>query len=348
MTDSIVIGGGIVGTAAAAFLAEAGVSVTLFDRTGLASGASGANSGVVQHPLDPALTRLYEESLEHYSTLAGFELPADPVGVLIVSDRPEALGPPVPFPELDPTLLEGAELRAAEPTLADGLAAWRLDTGRPVPPAAAANAFATRARQAGAEFRIGEPAEVAIDDARASGVTVAGRLHPAGAVVLAAGPWTPSPFISALWGVVVELELPDAPRHVLEEAGIEALTSETGAPTALFSAVTARGISAIGSTFTKDWQEPEALASALLENAAQFVPGLKDIRPRGLRTCARPLSADGRPLLGALPGVEGVSVASGHGAWGITLGPASARLVADQLLGRPADIPPELSAARWG
>ena len=348
MTDVAVIGAGIVGCSLAAFLAEAGARVVVYEREAIAAGASGRNSGVVQHPLDPALTRLYEESLEHYSTLAGFELPADPVGVLIVSDRPEALGPPVPFPELDPTLLEGAELRAAEPALADGLAAWRLDTGRPVPPAAAADAFATRARAAGAEFRIGEPAEVAIDDARASGVTVAGRLHPAGAVVLAAGPWTPSPFISALWGVVVELGLPDAPRHVLEEAGIEALTSEIGAPTALFSAVTARGISAIGSTFTKDWQEPGALAPALLENAARFLPGLKDIRPRGLRTCARPLSADGRPLLGALPGVEGVSVASGHGAWGITLGPASARLVADQLLGRPADIPPELSAARWG
>ncbi len=40
---------------------------------------------------------------------------------------------------------------------------------------------------------------------------------------------------------------------------------------------------------------------------------------------------------------ENVAVASGHGAWGITLGPASARLVADQLLGRPAEIPPALS-----
>ena len=45
MSDVIVIGGGIVGTSAAAFLAASGASVTLFDRTGLASGASGANSG---------------------------------------------------------------------------------------------------------------------------------------------------------------------------------------------------------------------------------------------------------------------------------------------------------------
>jgi glycine/D-amino acid oxidase-like deaminating enzyme len=40
-------------------------------------------------------------------------------------------------------------------------------------------------------------------------------------------------------------------------------------------------------------------------------------------------------------------IAGGHGAWGITLGPASARLVADGLLGRTAEIPPALSAGRF-
>ena len=89
-----------------------------------------------------------------------------------------------------------------------------------------------------------------------------------------------------------------------------------------------------------------ALAPTLLENATRFLPGLKGVTPRGVRACARPSSADGWPFLGPLPGLEGVSVASGHGAWGITLGPASARLVADQLLGRPAEIPPALRQAR--
>ena len=50
----IVIGAGIVATAAAAFLAAGGAHVTLYERAGLASGASGANSGVVEHPFDPA------------------------------------------------------------------------------------------------------------------------------------------------------------------------------------------------------------------------------------------------------------------------------------------------------
>jgi glycine/D-amino acid oxidase-like deaminating enzyme len=347
--DFAVIGGGIVGCSLAAFLAEAGAAVVLYEREAIAAGASGRNSGVVQHPLDAALVDLYEESLEHYATLGrGFMLPPDPVGLLLVSDHPEARGPaPAEFPELNPTLLEGADLRTVEPALADGLAAWRLDTGRPVPPAAAANAFALRAHEAGAQLRVGEAASVAVNDGRATGVTAGGTHHPAGAVAIAAGPWSPHPAISALWGVVVELELDEAPRHVLEEVGIEALTSQEGAPTALFSAVTARGISAVGSTFTKQKPDAEALAPVLLEHAARFLPGLTGMRPRGLRACARPGSADGRPLLGLLPGIEGLAIASGHGAWGITLGPASARLVADQLLGRPAEIPRAFSPGRF-
>jgi glycine/D-amino acid oxidase-like deaminating enzyme len=60
------------------------------------------------------------------------------------------------------------------------------------------------------------------------------------------------------------------------------------------------------------------------------------------------MSADGRPLLGPLAGAEGLFVAAGHGPWGISLGPGSARLVADAVLGRPTAIAPELAAARFG
>jgi glycine/D-amino acid oxidase-like deaminating enzyme len=382
--DVAVIGGGIVGCALAAFLAEGGARVRLYEREAVAAGASGRNSGVLQHPLDAALTGLYEESLAHYAALGhGFALPADPVGLLVVAERPEALGPPpAEFPELRPQRLEGAELRAAEPALADGLVAHRFDTGRPVPPAAAAHAFATRAREAGAELVIGAAAALATHAGRATGVTVAGEHHPAGAVALAAGPWTPAAAggggagagrgdamatgggraadgsgdpvaggdprlpIAPLWGVVVEVALERPPTHVIEEAGVDELTGAE-VPGELFSLVTARGVSALGSTFLPARPDAAALAPRLRERGARFVPGVREARATGLRACARPVSADGRPLLGPLPGVAGAVVAAGHGAWGVTLGPASARLVADGLLGRPAAIAPELAAGRF-
>jgi D-amino-acid dehydrogenase len=55
----------------------------------------------------------------------------------------------------------------------------------------------------------------------------------------------------------------------------------------------------------------------------------------------RPSTPDGLPLIGALPGLDGVYVASGHGMLGVTLAPATAALLAPLVLeGRAA---PELA-----
>ncbi len=346
MTDFAVIGGGIVGCALAAFLAEAGAAVTLYEREAVAAGASGRNSGVLQHPFDELLVGLYEESLRHYAELDGFELPREPSGILIVSRGPLAAER---FPELRPQVLQDA--REAEPSLAEGFTAVRYETGRPVPPAAATQAFAARAVRAGAKLEIAD-ARVAIRNGRATGVTIGREHRPAGAVAVAAGPWTPEVIgtgrapISPLWGVVVEVALERPPRHTIEESGIDALT-EGGAGGTLFSIVTAQGVSSVGSTFLPEKPDAREWAPRLLARGATFVPALRDAVPRGLRACARPLSDDGRPLLGGI-GIENLAVASGHGAWGVSLGPASARLVADGLLGRDAEIPRELAArSRW-
>ena len=61
--DVVVIGGGIIGTSVAAFLAEAGRRVVLVERAEIGAGASGRNSGVVQHPFDPALVALHLETV---------------------------------------------------------------------------------------------------------------------------------------------------------------------------------------------------------------------------------------------------------------------------------------------
>jgi glycine/D-amino acid oxidase-like deaminating enzyme len=232
---------------------------------------------------------------------------------------------------------------------------YRLATGRPVPPGAATLAYAERARAAGAELLEGATATPVVAGGRATGVRTASGEAPAGAVVVAAGPWTAALVdpggawrpITAAWGVNVELRLSRPPRHAVEEGGVEALMSGGDVPGELFSLVTRDGASALGSTFYPERPEPAAVAPALVERGTRFLPALAGTHVVSVRACARPVSADGRPLLGPLPGVEALFVAAGHGPWGISLGPGSARLVADAILGRPAAIPAALAAARF-
>ena len=178
--DVAVIGGGIVGCAAAAFLAEAGARVTLFERDAIAAAASGRNQGVLQDPLDPVLTPLYEESLRlHAETAPELRLDRPPHGLLLVArDRavPAALAARLArtHAELEPAFLEDA--REAEPGLAAGVCACRLDTGHQVAPAAATHAWARRAQSAGVRIELGR-AVAAVD-------------LEADAILSAAGPWS--------------------------------------------------------------------------------------------------------------------------------------------------------------
>lgn len=358
LPDVAVIGGGIVGTATAAFLADAGASVVLYERTAVAAGASGRNSGVVQHPLDPILVALHVETLALYRELAdrsdgAFDLPTEPAGLLHVTTDAavarrltDALR--ASHPTLDPAFLDAGEARRVEPRLGEDVAACRVSIGYPVAPASATRAYAALAERRGARILT-----------EAAGVDV-----PAGAVVVAAGPWTPGLLAPAgtwrpirpVWGIVADVGLADPPRHVLEEAEIDAAIEPGVVADAAdhldlaFSLVTAAGSSALGSTFLDAPLEPDAasIVPAIVERGARFVPALAAAPVRAIRVCARPVAVDGRPLVGAVPWRSRTFVAAGHGAWGISTGPACARMIADLVLGRAAGVPAELSPGRFG
>jgi len=364
-THVIVVGGGIVGTSAAAFLADAGVRVTLVEREGLASGASGANQGIVQHPFDPVLDPLYHDTLALLRDLSapgsGFHLSDEPAGMLFVSPdeavvRGEAAEISATFDHVGTDVVGGSDLRRLEPALGEGLWACRADIGYAVAPGASTYAYATRAEGLGAVIRQGRGASLAVRGGAVVGVEVGGRLIPADAVLVAAGPWTSELLeplgravpIAPRWGVIVEADLADPPRHIMEEAGIGSMLAggEDG-PEQDFSLVPFPETSAVGSTFLADEPDPASWVERILVRASRFVPGVEDAPIRGVRACARPMSVDGRPLMGAVPGVDGLFVCAGHGPWGISTGPASAWLVTDLILGREPFIPPELDVARF-
>ena len=87
--DFTVVGAGFAGCSAAAFLAEAGATVDVYERAEIAAGASGRNSGAIQHPFDRALAGLHDETLAIYRGLEGFELPPAPAGLLMLAGSEE-------------------------------------------------------------------------------------------------------------------------------------------------------------------------------------------------------------------------------------------------------------------
>jgi glycine/D-amino acid oxidase-like deaminating enzyme len=312
------------------------------------------------------LAELHVETLRHYRGLDGFDMPEQPAGVLVLARERAPLVPTVAEiasrqPELEPALLDPVELKRLEPRLGRKIWGCRLETGYPVRPGAATLGFAERARRSGALLHEGRPAWPWVIGRSVRGVLAGGRHFAAGTVLVAAGPWAPEVIdptrawrpIVPVWGVVVELSVEDPPRHVIEELGVEGVAGVKAGegpavpPESIFSMVAANGAVSVGSTFLADEPDPASWAGRLRRAGEPFVPALGRAKVEGARSCARPQSMDGRPLVGPAGGIENLWIAAGHGPWGISTGPATARMAADALLGR-AEPPPELRADRLG
>jgi glycine/D-amino acid oxidase-like deaminating enzyme len=346
--DLGIIGGGIIGAAAAAYAAEAGLRVVLFERDRIAAAASGRNSGAVQSPFDPVFAALHSRSIELYRetavTDAGFALTPRPTGLMLLSLDEDAVRAThasisADRPDLRPEFLAAGEAARIEPALQRELAACRLETGYPVAPATATNAFALRAEAAGATLVLGKQATVDVSGKSATGIRTSGSAVTCDRVLVAAGPWTSdlipgwsdSRPIGPVWGVVATTAIADAPRHILEELGIGHEAEMSGR---LFSLVTVGDAVSVGSTFLEEKPDEASLATEILERGARFVPALASADLQSIRSCARPATRDGRPLIGLAPGYENLYVCAGHGPWGISTGPASAELIVSQVMGK--------------
>jgi D-amino-acid dehydrogenase len=90
-------------------------------------------------------------------------------------------------------------------------------------------------------------------------------------------------------------------------------------------------------------EAPPTAGERLIAAARPYLEGWRPDAGGPVDTWAglRPASPDGLPLVGALPGLEGAFLATGHGMLGVTLAPATAHVLAPLVLeGRAA---PELA-----
>jgi len=202
-SDVIVIGGGINGVSIAFHLAKHNLNVILLEKNFIAGGPTGLSSAVIrQHYSNPVTIRMAHQSLQVWSNFsdviggdpdfirAGFMVgvvPSDLDGLKANIELQKAEGVNTRFVPLD----EIPEIEPLVDPTGLGGAAYEPDSGY-CDPAAAANGFAKAARALGVKVCTGIKAYgFKIEGDIVVGVETDQGFFPAGAVVVACGPWTP-------------------------------------------------------------------------------------------------------------------------------------------------------------
>jgi sarcosine oxidase subunit beta len=355
--DVVVVGGGIVGVSTALFLAEAGVqSVLVLERETVGAGATGRAAGVMllQGDAEDALGLQLEAVRLHRQFHAEWGTELAEHGSLLVWCSPEAAAR---ARELEPLhrrlgialeLLSPDETRARFPYLAtDDVVLATLSPRDPwAPPLATVQKIAEAARARGVTIR--EHCEVRgidVEAGRIRRVRVRGGAVATPVLVNAAGAW------ARLVGEMAGIRIPVSPRKrqvfMVDPPG----AVPPGSPIIMEEEQDFYCKSRAEGLIMVRGQPPgETLEAAVewgyldevLEAAERRIPALRGAPITGAWAGIRPMPADGRPLLGPVPGVEGCFVAGGFGGQGFTRGPLAGRLLAELITtGRPSlDLSP--------
>jgi D-amino-acid dehydrogenase len=356
--DAIVVGGGVVGLSAAYHLVQGGAKTLLVDQ-GHAGRATDAGAGILPARLEAAAADPYErfvaQAARYYPVLI------DRLGALAAGDTGYAMCGMLTVAVGDDEVGAFEQVRAGVRDLADAQAVGYTELSPEqardlFPPLARVHGAIHSARSAridgrllaaalrraaiahGLEVRAAEVSDVAIGQRAVRGVVIDGESLLAGHVVLAAGAW------SKAFGERLGITLPVEPQRG-QIAHLDLPDTDTdGWP--IVSAFRGHymvpwpGRVVVGATRESTVAEPRTTLAGIMEVIAEAVrvaPGLNDASLREMRVGLRPASPDGLPLLGPVPGLANLQVATGHGAVGLQLGPLSGKVVADAVIrGEPA------------
>lgn len=352
MSDTLVIGGGIIGLLTARELVSAGIRVTLVEMGETGREASWAGGGIIS-PLYPwryadsvtALVKWSQQEYPHLCTRLYDETGIDPEHVnsgMIILDQEE-------------------ESQAAAWSNRNGFTLERLDTsalheaepGLGVLPSSALyfpniaqvrNPRLTKALHRSLEKRIElreqeEVVELTTQKGKAIGVRTTKATLYADRVVICAGAWTGKlleqldnkPQIRPVRGqMILFFGKPGQINHVVLHREHYVIPRQDGRVLA-------------GSTLEQAGFVKATTAEAkeeMYREAVELFPLLKRTPIEDHWAGLRPGSPSGIPYIGMYPGVEGLYLNAGHFRNGVVSGPASARLVTDLMLGRPPIVDP--------
>jgi glycine oxidase len=352
--DVLILGGGVIGLSTAWFLAEAGVRVTIVDKGDFGQQASWAGAGILSpvHPehtqtaLDqlrlqswsmfPSLSRKLRDQTgidNGYLVCGGLELFICPDA----ESSDEWRGEGIAFEEL-----AGDELHRRYPYLAPAVQrVYYLPDMAQLRNPRHLKALQAACAAVGVSMRPGCAVHQFVRNAnRIDSVdTQQGRLT-AGRYLLAAGAWSEALLAPLGWRLGIR---PIRGQIALLNTGTAGVR-----PLLLCGKryVVPRGDGRVlvGSTEEDAGFEARTTSAAiadLLQFAASLAPNLAGAAVERCWAGLRPGSPDGKPFLGAVPGVDNLFVAAGHFRAGIQLSPGTALVMKQVLCGEKPAIPLE-------
>lgn len=355
--DAVVIGAGIVGAACAEALSADGLRVTVVERAAVGGGATAAGMGhiVVMDDSDAqfALTRYSRDLWDALRPSLPPQVEVLRCGTLwVAADREEmsAVHAKVAYYSargVQTEVLDAAALATAEPHLRTGLSGGLLVPGDSVIYApCAAQWFLDQARRRGASVRL----DVSVAAVAADGV----RLHdgtriPAALTICTTGaaapelfPWLP---IRPRKGhLAITDRYPGFVHHQLVELGYLKSAHGSASESVAFNVQPrATGQLLIGSSRQFGKTHPgvdSAILRSMLSRACEYMPDLARLSVIRTWTGFRAATDDKLPVIGPVPDIPGVWLATGHEGLGITTSTGTARIVADLIAGRQPAIDP--------
>ena len=349
--DVIIVGGGIVGCSAALYLSREGRKVVLVEKDSVAAHASGFAFGVLLPPLfdDPRDPEhdLNEVSFQLHRDLAQ-ELPAsggqDPqlkkkAAVMVALSAREAEQYKGAYQAVrqsgrDVRWLSQGELSHIEARIAPDIpGGLYLGDTYEVDPYALTRSMWQVAEKHGARLVSRAATSIMASHGRGGVVDAGGERISASSVIIAAGPWSGTLMesvgvrvpVSPLKGQIVRLAAPGPEMQVsLWWHSDYASTKSDG----LFWCGTTEERAGFDERTTG-----EALES-ITASAQRVLPFLAEATVAKQTACLRPITPDGLPVIGRVPGMENVVLATGAGRHGIAIGPGMGRAAADMAQGK--------------
>jgi glycine/D-amino acid oxidase-like deaminating enzyme len=327
----VICGGGVIGACTAYFLAHRGIEVTVVERAEVASSASGKAGGFLAFdwcagsPLDALARRSFALHARLHAEIGSWSYQrVSSYSGLVVAERHSRRGAAAVLDWLSDSVTIRSQLSNTETTAIVNPRSFTLGVMH-------------AAEQHGARLRLGEVTDVVLKGSIVEGVEVDGETIRADAVVIAMGPWS---LRAAQWlqlPAVFGMQSPslvydtgrDVPAEALfleyeEEQGIEVFPRADGSThVAAFSAQIPLPMN------PADVKPDPAAIQKLQAFCERLSPAFRPERIIARQSCFRPVTQDGLPLIGKVPGSAGAYIATGHSVWGILNAPATGEAMAE-------------------